>query len=235
MSPDTMIFRGIQKTTLIDYPGHVATTLFLDKCNFRCPFCHNPLLVFEKEENEISEKEVMEFLKRRKKYLDGVCITGGEPTLHAGLKFFIIQVRELGLKIKLDTNGTNPKLLKELIEENLLDYIAMDLKAPLEKYDLATNVHVDKQAVKESIDLLLEGKVDYEFRTTVVPGIIEPEDIKVMGELVKGAKKFSLQQFINSVPLVDEKFMKVNPYPVETLKEMKKELEKFVSAVELRT
>lgn len=229
-----MIFRGLQKTTLIDYPEHIAATLFVDKCNFRCPFCQNPSLVFEKEENEISEKEVLEFLKSRREYLEGVCITGGEPTLHGGLKFFIRQVKELGLKVKLDTNGTNPTLLRELIEEKLVDYIAMDVKASLEKYDLATNVNADIGAIRESIELLKEGRVDYEFRTTVVPTIIEMDDIEKIGELVKGAKLFVLQQFVNDVPLVDEKFRDIQPYSKETLEEMKKIMEKFVEKVEIR-
>ena len=229
-----MIFRGLQKTTLIDYPGHIASTFFVDKCNFRCPFCHNPLLVFEKEENEISEKEALEFLEKRKRYIEGICITGGEPTLHPGLKFFIRQVKDLGLKVKLDSNGTSPALLKELIDEKLVDYIAMDIKAPLEKYDLATNVHTDLEAIKKSIELLKEGRVAYEFRATIVPGIIKPEDIKKMGELLKGADKFAFQQFSNHGPLVDQKFEKLNPYPLETLKEMAKEMEKYVKKVELR-
>jgi len=229
-----MIFRGLQKTTLIDFPGKVASTLFVDKCNFRCGYCQNPSLVFEREENEISEREALDFLKERKKYLDGVCITGGEPTLHPGLKHFIGKVKNLGLLVKLDTNGTNPKMLKELIEEKLVDFVAMDIKNPLEKYDLATNVRVDISAVKESIELLKLGKVDYEFRSTIVPGITQKEDIPKIGILLRGAKKFVLQQFMNDVPLVDEKFRNVTPYPETELKEMKKELEKFIELVELR-
>ncbi|MEM0360597.1 MAG: anaerobic ribonucleoside-triphosphate reductase activating protein [Candidatus Diapherotrites archaeon] len=229
-----MIFRGIQKTTLIDYPHHIATTLFVDKCNFRCGFCQNPLLVLEKEKREISEKEALEFLKNRKKYIEGVCITGGEPTVHGGLKFFATQVKELGLKVKIDTNGTNPALLRELISEKKVDYIAMDIKAPLEKYDSVANVHVDIEAVKESIAILKEGKVDYEFRTTVVPPIICLEDIEKIGIMVQGAKFFALQQFVNDVPLLDEKFQEIKPYPVEVLKGMAKMLEKYVKRTEVR-
>jgi len=229
-----MIFRGLQKTTLIDYPGHVAATLFVDKCNFRCGFCQNPLLVFEKEENEISEKQALEFLAERKKYIEGLCITGGEPLLHPGLKFFARQVKGLGLKVKLDTNGTSPALLRELVEEKLVDYIAMDIKAAPGKYNKAANVEVDLGAVKESIALLLEGKADYEFRTTVVPTIIQKEDIPEIGEMVGGARLFALQQFVNSIPLVDEKFQEMPPYPKETLLEMAKEMEKYVDKVEVR-
>jgi pyruvate formate lyase activating enzyme len=229
-----MIFRGLQKTTLIDYPSHIASTLFVDKCNFRCGFCQNPSLVLEKETREISEKEALEFLKGRKKYLEGVCISGGEPTVHGGLKFFITQVKELGLKVKLDTNGTNPSLLRELINEKMVDYIAMDIKGPLERYDAIANVRVDLEAVKESIGLLKESKVDYEFRTTVVPTIICLEDIEKIGQMVKGARFFALQQFVNEVPLVDDKFREIQPYPVEVLRGMAKILEKYVKRVEVR-
>ncbi len=229
-----MIFRGLQKTTLIDYPGHVAATFFVDKCNFRCPYCHNPRLVFETETNEITEEEALEFLEKRKKLIDGICVTGGEPTLHPGLKFFFQKAKGIGLKIKLDSNGTNPGFLKELIEEGLVDFVAMDVKAPLEKYGKATGVKADTGAVKESIELLKKGKVDYEFRATVVPGIIELEDIPKMGKLVEGAKKFVFQQFVSGLPVVSKEFESKSPYPLETLKEMKKEMEKFVEKVKIR-
>lgn len=229
-----MIFRGLQKTTLIDYPGHIAATLFVDKCNFRCPYCQNPQLVFEETGEKITEKEVLEFLKKRKKYLEGICITGGEPTLHPELNYFARRVKDLGLKVKVDTNGTNPKMLRELIEENLVDYVSMDVKAPLEKYEKAVRVHADTNAIKESIELLKESRVNYEFRLTVVPTITQMEDIEKIGKLVKGAKLFVLQQFENDVPLVDEKFQKIKPYSKKKLEEMKKVMEKFVEKVKVK-
>jgi len=229
-----MIFHGLQKTTLIDYPGEVACTLFVDKCNFRCPYCQNPALVLEKAEEALSENEALEFLRKRKKVLDGVCVTGGEPLLYAGLKPFLQRVKGLGYKVKVDTNGTNPKMLRELIDGKLVDYVAMDIKAPIEKYDNATKVIADKNAVKESVELLKEGRVEYEFRCTVVPGIVEKEDIEEMGKWLSGAKAFYLQQFVNSVPLLDEKFQSVQPYFPADLKEMKKAMEKYIEKVEIR-
>lgn len=229
-----MIFRGLQKTTLIDYPGKVACTLFVDKCNFRCPFCQNVLLVLEKETNVITEQEVLAFLKKRKKVLQGVCITGGEPTLHSELKEFLPKAKALGYKIKLDTNGSMPAFVKELIDAELIDYVAMDVKAPLEKYDLASGVHVNKEAIGESISLLLEARVDYEFRTTVVPTIIELEDMHKIGKLIKGAKAYYLQQFVNDVPLLNPEFEKISPYPKETLQEMADIIKPYVKKVGIR-
>ncbi len=229
-----MIFHGLQKTTLIDFPGEIACTLFVDKCNFRCPYCQNPLLVLEQAKEALSESEVLEFLRKRKKVLDGVCVTGGEPTLYAGLKPFFRRVKELGYKIKLDTNGTNPRMVRELIEEKLVDYVAMDIKAPLEKYDKATNSIVNKNAIKESIEILKEGKTGYEFRTTVVPKILEPEDFEEIGKMLKGAKAFYLQQFVNSVPLLDKEFQSIDPFPDRVLEQIKKTMQKYVEKVEIR-
>ncbi len=229
-----MIFRGLQKTTLVDYPGLVACTLFVDKCNFRCPFCQNATLVLEEEKNVISEREVLEFLNKRKKVLQGICITGGEPTLHTELKEFLPKVKELGYKIKLDTNGSRPDFVRELIDSKLIDYVAMDIKAPLEKYGLAAGVKVNKEAIKESISLLLEGRIDYEFRTTVVPTIIELEDMPKIGELIKGAKAYYLQQFVNTVPLLDPEFEKIMPYSKETLQKMAEMVKPYVKKVGIR-
>lgn len=229
-----MIFRGLQKTTLVDYPGLVACTLFVDKCNFRCPFCQNATLVLEEEKNVISEREVLEFLNKRKKVLQGICITGGEPTLHTELKEFLPKAKELGYKIKLDTNGSRPDFVRELIDSKLIDYVAMDIKAPLEKYDLAAGVKVNKEAIKESISLLLEGRIDYEFRTTVVPTIIELEDMPKIGELIKGAKAYYLQQFVNTVPLLDPEFEKIMPYSKETLQKMAEMVKPYVKKVGIR-
>jgi pyruvate formate lyase activating enzyme len=229
-----MIFRGLQKTTLVDYPGKVACTLFVDKCNFRCPFCQNATLVLEKEKNAITEQEILEFLKMRRKVLQGVCITGGEPTLHSELKEFLPKVKALGYKIKLDTNGSMPAFVRELIDAKLIDYIAMDIKAPLEKYEIAAGVKVNKEAIKETIALLLEEKVDYEFRTTVVPTIVELEDMHRIGELIKGAKAYYLQQFVNNVPLLNPEFEKISPYPKETLQEMADVIKPYVKKVGIR-
>ncbi|MCD6479038.1 MAG: anaerobic ribonucleoside-triphosphate reductase activating protein [Candidatus Diapherotrites archaeon] len=229
-----MIFRGLQKTTLVDYPGKVACTLFVDKCNFRCPFCQNATLVLEKEKNVITEQEILEFLRMRRKVLQGVCITGGEPTLHAELKEFLPKVKALGYEIKLDTNGSMPAFVKELIDGGIIDYVAMDIKAPLEKYEIAAGTKVNKEAIKETIALLLEDRIDYEFRTTVVPTIIELKDMHKIGELIKGAKAYYLQQFVNDVPLLDPKFEKIAPYSRETLQKMANIMKAYVKKVGIR-
>ncbi len=223
--------KGIQKTSLVDYPGKVACTVFLGGCNFKCPYCQNRDLIvnFEKMET-IKEEEVLKFLKDKKKWLDGVCITGGEPLLY-DITDFIKKIKEIGLLVKLDTNGTNPKLLRKLI--NFVDYIAMDIKAPLEKYDNAARVNVDKIKIKESIELIKENKVDNEFRTTVVKDFFTEKDAEEIGKLLKGAKLYALQQF-RPLNTLDKAFEKKHPYPKEEFDKFKKILEKYVKKVELR-
>jgi len=225
-----MEFKGIQKITLIDFPGHIASTLFLSKCNFSCPYCQNPLLVRDdKSLQSIPEKEMIELLNDRKEFIEGICITGGEPTLYGKeLKEFIKKIkRELKLKVKLDTNGSNPKILKELIEERLLDYIAMDIKGPIEKYEEIARAKVDRKAVQESIDLIMNSGLEYEFRTTIVPEFFSKEDAIAIGKWLMGAKKYFLQQFNNQTELLDPKFKEKKPYPPEKLKELAQLMKPF--------
>lgn len=213
-----LVFKGIQKTTLIDFPGRVACTLFLPKCNFKCPFCYNRQLVFdEKTGIEISEKEALSFLKERKNFLDGTCITGGEPLLHPEIEGFCRKVKELGLLVKIDTNGSMPKLLKKLLEEKLVDYIAMDIKASPKKYSLAAGTKVDLDAIKESIGLIMDSGIDYELRMTAVPCLHSKEDFEEIGKWLKGAKRFFLQQFSPSMPLLDPKLEKTRPFSREEM------------------
>lgn len=215
-----MQIKGLQKTTLIDFPGRVACTVFLAGCNFRCPYCQNPDLVGKAEKlPTISEEEFFRFLAKRKKWLDGVCITGGEPTINKELPEFIKKIKALGFAVKLDTNGTNPKMVAELLKAGLLDYIAMDIKAPLERYKEIVRVKVDVDAVKKSAALLMKGGVDYEFRTTVVPGLFDENDAKEIAKWLKGADKYYLQQFNPGVRLLDRGFEKLEPYPQERLEE----------------
>lgn len=195
-----MIFGGLQKTTLIDYPKKVAATVFTVGCNFYCPFCHNPELVnpiLIKKQPIISEKEVLEFLKERQGMLEALCITGGEPTLQKDLKNFIKKVKKLNYLVKLDTNGSNPFILKELIKEKLVDYVAMDIKAPLEKYHLYTKGVNFTQEIKHSINILKNSSIDYEFRTTLDPLNLTENDILKIAELIKGAEAYYLQRFKN--------------------------------------
>ena len=194
-----MIIDGFQKLTLLDFPGAMACILFTKGCNLKCPFCHNGPLVLNKDKmGLISEEEIFEYLKKRKKILDGVVISGGEPLLQKDIKRFIIDIKKLGYKIKLDTNGTSPKLLKELIDESLIDYVAMDIKNVFEKYPKITgckNVNVDN--IKRSIEVLKEEKVDYEFRTTIVKEFHEVNDIKKILTYI-GSSKYFIQNFVDN-------------------------------------
>ena len=200
-----MKISGIQKLTLLDYPGKVACTLFTSGCNFRCPFCHNAGLVLpdKLEEASISEDEVMSFLKKRAGMLDGVAITGGEPLLHTDMPGFLEKIKNLGYKIKLDTNGSNPTLLKDIVNAGLVDRVAMDIKNAPDEYEKTAGRSVDMEKIEESKDFLLTGTCDYEFRTTVVKGIHTKESIVAAAKWISGAKEYYLQQFKDSGNLIN--------------------------------
>lgn len=237
-----MQIRGWMKTSLIDYPGKIATVVFTSGCNFRCPYCQNSDLVLRPASlPEIDPAEIFQLLTRRRGLIDGVVITGGEPTLQNGLQDFLRQTQELGpstalrtgLTAKLDTNGYRPQVLRELLERGLLDYVAMDIKAPLAKYSLAAGVAVDVQRIEESVRLILSSGIVHEFRTTVVPGILEPEDVEEIARLIAGARKYILQQFRPQGTL-DPHFSEVTPYPAQTLLEMAQAAERWTEGVEVR-
>jgi pyruvate formate lyase activating enzyme len=186
---------GIQKFSTVDYPGYAVASIFTIGCNMRCGYCHNPELVLpEQFAGEIPTEEILEFLASRRGLLDGVAISGGEPTMQADLPEFIRKVRALGFRIKLDTNGTNPEMLRQLIDEGLVDFVAMDIKGPLEKYVQIAARPVDLEAIQTSIRLI--KTVDHEFRTTIVRSQLEPRDFEEIGYLVQGAKRFALQYFV---------------------------------------
>lgn len=191
---------GFNKLTLLDYPERLACTIFLGHCNYRCPFCHNAGLVLHPEsEPVIPLEEIRSTLMKRRGILDGVCITGGEPTVNAGLVEFIREIKEMGYLVKLDTNGSNPGMLRELVEEGLLDYVAMDVKNAPEKYGLTAGLeYVDLGAVFESVDYLKSGVVDYEFRTTVVKELHKTEDIRMLGKWLHGSRRYFLQAYRDS-------------------------------------
>lgn len=193
-----MNIASFQKFTMVDYPGHVASTVFTVGCVFRCPFCHNPELVigsqFTVHSND-GEKEFFEFLKTRKGKLDGVCITGGEPTLQRDLLDFMKKVKEMGFLVKLDTNGTRPDVIRKALQEKVVDYIAMDIKNSLKKYEKTVGTKVDLERIKLSVDLIRNSGIDYDFRTTVVPGIHTMKDFDDIIEWIGGSKKYFLQRF----------------------------------------
>lgn len=195
---------GLQKLTLLDFPGKTACTVFTVGCNFRCPFCHNASLV-RGGVDEIPSEEFFSFLKKRQGLLDGVCITGGEPTLHPDLEEFIVKIKELGYAVKLDTNGTAPDMLMSLAEKGLIDYVAMDIKNSRSKYLATSGVTKDLLGnIEESVKYLLEDHIPYEFRTTVVSPLHEKEDFYDIGEWIRDAKNYFLQNFIDSGDLISD-------------------------------
>ncbi|MBQ3962741.1 MAG: anaerobic ribonucleoside-triphosphate reductase activating protein [Erysipelotrichaceae bacterium] len=230
---ESIRFYGLQKLTLLDYPGNMAATVFTGGCNFRCPFCHNRSLVFLNEnDSEIANEDIFDFLKSRNKILDGICITGGEPLLHKGITAFIKRVRDLGLKVKLDTNGSNFEALKRLIDEKLVDYVAMDIKNSPEKYAMTIGLeNYDLSEIEKSKNYLLENHVDYEFRTTIVREFHEPEDLRKIGEWIRGAKHYYLQNFEDHGTCIQAGLGEVDLHTLETMKRIAGE---YVEHIEIR-
>lgn len=220
---------GLQKFSMIDYPDKIACIVFTQGCNFRCPYCHNPELVKPEMFGEsLSEEEFFDFLKERVGKLDAVSITGGEPTLQYDLIEFIKKIRDLGFLIKLDTNGTNPDMLKEIIDQKLVNYLAMDIKAPFSKYEEITKMPVNIEKIKQSVEMIKNSGIDYEFRTTLVKKLLSPEDIEQIGRDIAGAKQYFLQKFV-STKTVDEKVLNEETYSEEELENLKEQLKPFVA------
>ena len=192
-----MIISGFQKLTLVDYPGHTACIIFTQGCNFRCPFCHNSgLIQGGNNSNKIDEQVLFDYLDKRKGLIDGVCISGGEPLLQKDIEMFTKKIKEKGYKVKLDTNGSKPKLLKDLIDKKLIDYVAMDIKNTFSKYDLtAGGVKVDINDIQESISVLKNSNIDFEFRTTVVKELHDLENISEILEFIGSDVKFYIQNY----------------------------------------
>ncbi len=199
-----MEFVGIEKLSLVDYDDKVSCILFTERCNFACPFCHNSELVLKQSETYIPFDDIISYLQKRKNTIDAVVISGGEPTLMPDLKEKIIKIRELGFLIKLDTNGSNPKILKDLVNSNLIDYVAMDVKNSFSKYPLTAGKNVDIDSIKESIAFLINGNVDYEFRTTLVDEFHSDDSIEEMAKQIRGAKKIYLQKFVDHGSCIKE-------------------------------
>lgn len=227
-----MKIKGLQKQTVLDYPGKIACTVFTFGCNFKCSYCHNPELVIDDGRPEIKQEKILEFLKNRKEFLDGVCITGGEPTLNKELSEFISKIKKLGFLVKLDTNGTNPKMLEELIEKKLIDYVAMDIKAPLEFYEKITKSKVNKEDIQKSVNLIKKMK-EYEFRITVVPGLFNEKYAKLIGEWLKGSKRFYIQQF-KGIKTLDKSFVNKKPFSKEELIKFCNILKSYFETCEIR-
>lgn len=235
-----MTIGGLQKVTLVDYPGRLACTVFLSGCNFRCPFCYSKELVLENEirnHPNISENSFFDFLNERRGMLEGVVVCGGEPTIHKeALVDFVRKIKKLGYLIKLDTNGTDPETVKRMIDEKLVDYVAMDIKAPLikEKYENACGMKFDVEKIKETVSLLKDSGIDYEFRTTVVPGIHTEEDILKIAEQISPANKYYLQKFRGEKGTIDSKFENTVPFPDEFYKNIEEKIKSSFRIFKIR-
>lgn len=223
---------GLQKLTLLDFPRKTACTIFTGGCNFRCPFCHNGDLVLGSLPEPINTDELFAFLKKRSGVLDGVCITGGEPLLNPDIDSFIKEIRKLGYLIKLDTNGSNPEYLKNLVEQGLVDYVAMDIKNSKDAYPKTVGIdNFDVSPISESVEFLKNSKTDYEFRTTIVKEFHSEDEILKIGEWLKDSKKYFLQNFVDS-----ESVIKKGLHPVDEseLKNWKDILTRYIDFVEIR-
>ena len=233
-----MEFKALLPLSLIEYPGKVVAVVHTGGCNFRCPWCYNRDLVLRPSSlPSITEQEVIDLLTRRKKWLDGLAITGGEPTIHADLLKFIKKVKKLGLLVALETNGSNPKMLERLIKEGLVDYIALDIKAPLtwKKYKAVAGIE-DRRIlgkITKSVELLKRGKVNYEFRTTFVPELLSGDDILTIAKQLKGAKRYVLQQFIPRTN-IDRRFEGLKPHPDDEIRKLGKKIKPMFKSFELR-
>lgn len=228
-----MKIAGLQKLSLVDYPGLLSAVVFLEGCNFQCPYCYNADLIEGREEIEYPEEELFAFLERRKNIVEAVVITGGEPTLHEGLKEFIFKIRDFGYRIKLDTNGSRPRTMRELFKQKAIDYVALDIKTAPSKYDFVCDLQDIRERLLEVIGILFQNEVDYELRTTCVPGIVEGDDFYKISKVVKGAEKYFLQQFRSEQTFFPE-YRKKKPFSNEELKRFKSILERTVPDVRIR-
>lgn len=230
-----MNIKGLFKTSLVDYPGKVTAVVFTGGCNLRCGYCHNPDLAANSDELEkIDDEEVFSFLNKRRGLLDAVTVSGGEPTLDRGLFDFLRRVRSMGFLVKLDTNGFSPSVVEQCISEGLLDYVAVDLKTSPAKYPVLTKRDLDFSDIVSTLDIIRSSGIDYETRTTCVPGFVTIEDIKLAGEAVGRVKNWYLQQFVNTHTLIDPEAEKLSPYPVRYLEMMRDEVLKFADRCSIR-
>ena len=236
-----MEIKGVIDLSFADWDGKISSVLFLPNCNFRCPYCHNVALVLHPETEETTPFErVEDYLKKQRTWIDGICITGGEPTLHGDLPDLCSKLKEIGFLVKLDTNGSNPMMVKALIEKGLVDYVAVDIKAPLiaEKYSKVIGVNAEKllKKVKETVRILLGSKIDYEFRTTVVPTLHEEKDIEEICCSIKGCKKYVLQKFDISVgkETLDSDFAKLKSFTDKEMGIFLATAQRFLPNVKLR-
>lgn len=223
---------GQEKTSFIDFPKSICTVYFVEGCNFKCHYCHNAHIV-NGEEEKISEDKIFDYLNKRKKFLDGVCISGGEPTIYKDLPSFIEKIKQLGYRVKLDTNGTNSDMVHKLISERYIDYIAMDVKAPLDKYNEIANSKVNISEIQNSIDIIMNGSIDYEFRTTLCRELLLEEDILEIANMIKGAKLYYLQNYKYRDSVLN-KNIKMTSYNQEELEGFREMIKDYIKEVKIR-
>jgi pyruvate formate lyase activating enzyme len=222
--------KGFLETSFLDWPGKLCSVLFLPHCNFRCPYCHNhPLVFYPERYATIPLEDILDRLHSLKNWIDGVCLTGGEPTLHADLPFLIREIKRYRFLVKLDTNGSNPQMLENLMETGEIDFISMDVKGPLDpfRYSRSTGLPINLKPVLESIEILKGGKVEYEFRMTVVPGLHREEDIQTLGNQLRVGRRFILQNFNPENPL-DPSLKNIIPYDLKVLKKIEREVQEMI-------
>lgn len=225
--------KGLEKFSPRDFPGVISSTVFLGSCNFRCPFCHNAELVLNPGDLTTFPMDYFDqFLDSRKDWLEGICVTGGEPLLHPDLADFLSPLKERNLLVKMDTNGSFPSRLEDLIVKDLVDFIAMDVKAPLEKYQEVTKTDVDVRNIRKSMDIIMHSGRDYVFRITAVPGLIDRAGMREIGRMLQGAKVFQIQQFM-PVNTLDPSFERLKPFKGEEIRELGKSVEEFFAEVRI--
>ncbi len=230
-----MNIRGLYKTSLIDYPGKISAVVFTGGCNLKCGFCHNPDLVLNHNKlQEISIDDIISFLKKRYPIIDALVITGGEPTLSPNIEKFSKEIKSLGISIKIDTNGLKPEIISSLIKNKLIDYVALDIKTSPEKYETATGAKPDFTKILETLKILTGSGIQYEVRTTCIPGLVTEKDITEIGEAVGHLDKYYLQQFFPDKPLIDESFRKLTPYTTDVLHKFKEAASSFSTFTGLR-
>ena len=230
-----MNIRGIYKTSLIDYPGKISMVLFSGGCNLKCKYCHNPDFAENRENLEsFTNNEVLNLLNERKNLIDGVTLSGGEPTLNHNIDDFIKDIKKMGLSIKLDTNGLKPDVVERLTSKKLLDYTAVDIKTSPDKYEDLTNTKIDFSKIVESINILKKSNSDYEIRTTCVPGFTGIDDFKVIKEFTGKVKRYYLQKFVSSIPLIDDSLKDLKPYSKNDINDFREFVQTFSETCDIR-
>ena len=230
-----MNVRGIYKSSLVDYPGKIAAVVFNAGCNFRCGFCHNPDIVVNGHAlEEVSDDEIISFIDSRRKLIDGVVITGGEPTLSSNLPEFLKKIKECGFYIKLDTNGSSPEVVEDLLSQNLLDYIALDIKTSPKLYSQFTSSDITFETILKTLSHIKKSEIEYELRTTCVPGFIDDEILKEIGELTGRVKAYYLQQFSTSPSLLDNNYKSIEPFRIDYLNDLLEIVKNFSEICSIR-